>query len=92
MDGLANHKSTGDQPGPHFLSCVPKRGRYRLFWFFGARIEDQGYDVEQHARGHAMVLGQSPEMLAELINMRQIWDEREQRMQFVIDRIRTVEP
>ena len=33
-----------------------------------AFLEDQGCDVEQHARGHAMVLGQSPEMLAELIN------------------------
>ena len=32
-------------------------------------LEGQGYDVEQHARGHAMVLGQSVEMLAELINI-----------------------
>ena len=33
-----------------------------------AFLEEQGYDVEQHARGHAMVCGQSAESLAELIN------------------------
>lgn len=34
-----------------------------------AFLEEQGYDVEQHARGHAMVNGQSAELLAELINI-----------------------
>lgn len=39
-----------------------------IYGQLSAFLEDQGYDVEQHARGHAMVLGQSAEMLAELIN------------------------
>jgi len=32
-------------------------------------LEEQGYDVEQHARGHAIINGKSIEELADLINI-----------------------
>ena len=41
----------------------------KIYDQLSAFLEDQGYDVEQHARGHAMVNAQSAERLAELINI-----------------------
>ena len=41
----------------------------KIYDQLSAFLEDQGYDVEQHARGHAMVNGQPAERLAELINI-----------------------
>lgn len=51
--------------GNHNVSIGRSKGIYEQLSVF---LEGQGYDVEQHARGHAIVLGQSVEMLAELIN------------------------
>lgn len=52
--------------GNHNVSIGRSKDIYEQLSVF---LEGQGYDVEQHARGHAMVLGQSVEMLAELINI-----------------------
>lgn len=52
--------------GNHNVSIGRSKDIYEQLRVF---LEGQGYDVEQHARGHAMVHGQSVEMLAELINI-----------------------
>lgn len=52
--------------GNHNVSIGRSKDIYEQLNVF---LEGQGYDVEQHARGYAMVLGQSVEMLADLINI-----------------------
>ena len=39
-----------------------------IFDQLSAFLEEKGFDVEQHARGHAIIMGHSAETLAELIN------------------------
>lgn len=52
--------------GNHNVSIGRSKEIYEQLSAF---LEEQGYDVEQHARGHAMVYGQSAESVAELINV-----------------------
>ncbi len=52
--------------GNHKLSIGRSKDLYEQLSSF---LENQGYDVEQHTRGHAMIHGLSVEMLSDLINI-----------------------
>ncbi|MBN7796331.1 GIY-YIG nuclease family protein [Parahaliea mediterranea] len=52
--------------GNHSLSIGRSKDVYESLSTF---LETQGYDTEQHARGHALVHGLSVDMLADLINI-----------------------